>query len=125
MPLSALRALSVDRDYYSEAACRTTDMTPKAAWLAENGRSYPIGGQTYQGEKLIELALLGCATCPVQWRCAAAAIEADERAGIWSDTLDNIRWLSNCGDHKTILEMAQSTGVTVQRTIVMLRSRLT
>ena len=125
MPLSALRALSVDRGYYNKAACRTTDMTPKAAWLAEKGRRYSIGGHIYPGEKLIELALLGCSACPVQWTCASAAIKADERAGVWSDTLENLRWLSTLDDHETILEMAQSTEVTVQRTIVMLRSRLT
>jgi hypothetical protein len=125
MPLAALRALSVDRGYYADAHCRTPAMTPKAAWLAESGRRYSIGGHSYRGEKLIELALLGCATCPVQWKCAAAAIEADERAGIWADSLDNLRWLARETKYVDVLEMAESTGVTVQRTIVMLRSHLT
>lgn len=95
------------------------------AWLAESGRRYTLGGHSYRGEKLIELAMLGCSACPVQWRCAAAAIEADERAGIWGDTLDNIRWLGSRAGHINELALAESTGVSVQRTISMLRTVLT
>jgi len=125
LPLSIQRALQVDRSFYADAACSTAQGTPKIAWIASPGRKYLVGANTYSGEKLIELALTVCSTCPVQWKCATAALEADERAGIWSDTLDNLHWLRRQGQHRETIEMAESAGVTVQRTIVMLRTRLT
>lgn len=122
LPLSMQRAARVDRSFYVDASCRNEVRdTPKIAWIAVPGKKYRIGSNIYDGEKLTELALLTCSGCPVQWRCAAAAIEADESAGIWSDTLDNVRWLGRRPRHERVLEMAQSTGVSVQRTIVMLR----
>ena len=125
--MSIQRALSVDRSFYQDAACRSADgSTPKVAWTASTGRKYRIGGHIYPGEKLIDLALLTCSGCPVQWECASAAIEADERAGVWADTLDNLNWLRRQeADPATTLEMAKSAGVSVQRTIVLLKTRLT
>ena len=125
LPLSIQRALQVDRSFYTHAACRTERGTPKIAWVASSGRKYQVGANYYSGDKLIELALTVCSTCPVQWQCANAALEADERAGIWADTLDNLHWLRRQGNHQEKLEMAESAGVTVQRTIVILRTHLT
>jgi hypothetical protein len=126
LPLSIQRALRVDRSFYAEASCRTNEHTaPKIAWVASPGRNYKVGANRYSGEKLIELALSVCSTCPVQWQCASAALEADERAGVWSDTLENLHWLRRRGNHEVTLRMAQSAGVTVQRTITMLRSGMT
>ena len=123
LPLSMQRAARVDRSFYVSAACRNDVRgTPKIAWTATPGRKYRVGANIFDADKLIELALLTCSICPVQWRCAAAAIEADESAGTWGDTLDNIRWLSRQSDPVNILEMAESTGTTVQRVIARLRT---
>ena len=126
LPLSIQRALEVDRSFYADAACRTTANTPKVAWVAMPNTKYHVGGNIYRGEKLIELALTTCTTCPVQWQCAATAIEADERAGIWGDSLDNLSWLRRKFpvDFAAKIKMAQSTGVSVQRMIRLLRQRL-
>jgi hypothetical protein len=122
LPLSMQRAARANRDYYTDAACRKdTRPTRTIAWVAVPGKKYQIGANVYDGEKLVELALLTCASCPVQWRCAAVAIEADEAAGVWGDTLENIRWLAKHTNHTHVLEMAESTGVSVQRTIAMVR----
>lgn len=126
MPVSVRRAMEADRSYYSQALCSTDTGSPKIAWLAEPGRRYTYGGHTYRGERLIELARSTCALCPVQWDCAITAIEAGESAGIWSDTIENLRWLRRTYpiDFAAKIDMARSTGVTVQRAIKMLRSRL-
>jgi hypothetical protein len=122
LPLSMQRAARVDRSFYVDAACRNEIRnTPKIAWVAVPGKKYRVGANIFDGDKLTELALTVCAGCPVQWQCAAAAIEADESAGTWADTLDNIRWLGRRPNHRLALEMAQSTSVSVQRTIVMMR----
>lgn len=124
LPLSLLRALKVDRSFYIDASCRNEIRnTPKIAWTATPGRKYQVGANVYDGDKLIELALLGCGGCPVQWRCASAAIEAGECAGTWSDKLENIRWLSKQPNFEDALEMAQSTGVSVQKLIEQMRRR--
>jgi hypothetical protein len=126
MPLSIRRAHEADRTYYSQAMCRSLTDTPKIAWLAESGHKYTYGNHTYRGSKLIELALQGCAMCPVQWDCTRTAIEAGEMAGIWGDTLDRVRWLGRRYPTRyvDVLEMARSTGVTVQKTIRHLQTGL-
>lgn len=127
LPLSIQRALQVDRSFYVDAACQTPSGTPKIAWVASPGGKYKVGANTYRGEKLIELALTICMTCPVQWECATAALDADERAGIWGDTLENLSWLrrKHPADYGKKIGMAQSTGVSVQRSIRLMRTRLT
>ena len=120
------RAAMVDRSFYVDAACRNEiRSTPKKAWTAEPGKKYQIGANIYDGDKLIELALLTCAGCSVQWKCATAAIEADESAGTWSDTLVNIRWLGRRPRYQASLDLAQLKGVSVQQAILELRIRLT
>lgn len=115
LPVSMQRAANVDRSFYSDAACRNEVRgTPKIAWTVAPGRKHRVGGNIYDADKLIELALLVCGMCPVQWQCAAAAIEADESAGTWADSLDNIRALSRRPNWRVELELAQSTGVSVQ-----------
>jgi hypothetical protein len=127
MPLSIRRAHEADRSYYAHAACRSMVDTPKIAWLAEPGRKYTYGNHSYRGSRLIELALQGCAMCPVQWDCTKTAIEAGESAGIWGDTIDQINWLQRRYPNRAldIVEMARSTGVTIQNTIRHLRTGLT
>ena len=127
LPLSIQRALKVDRSFYDHAACRTDAGTPKIAWVAAPGQRYKVGANNYSGTKLIELAMTTCSTCPVQWQCAIAALDADERAGVWADSLDQLHWLRRTypRDYADKIEMAQSTGVSVQRTIRLLRQRLT
>jgi len=126
MPLSVRRAHEADRSYYDRAMCRSIVDTPKIAWLADPGRKYRYGNHLYSGTKLVELALKGCSMCPVQWDCARTAIQAGESAGIWSDTMDQLHWLYRTYPtrHIDIIEMARSTGVTVQKTIRHLRSGL-
>jgi hypothetical protein len=123
--MSIQRAANVDRSFHRDAMCRTPGDTPALAWTAESKRKYPLGGQTYTGEKLIELACEVCRHCPVQWECVTAAIEGDERAGTWSAPIADVRWLGHKKDWRDHVTMARSTGVSVQRLIVLLRSRMT
>lgn len=130
MPLSIQRAASVDRSYYREALCiNERNQTPKVAWLATPGKKYRVGAHIFDGDKLIELALTTCSICPVQWECTRTAIEADERWGIWGDTLDNIVWLdrrtkANGMSAVGVLDAAKQLGHSVQVTISTLRTRL-
>lgn len=129
MPVSVLRALEVDRAFYADALCKTDRNTPKLAWTADSGTTprYKIGNQRYSGDKLNEMALLVCDHCPVQWQCAEAAIDAGEAGGVWADRLDNLHYLQarRLTGWRDVLHMAQSTGVSVQRTIRMVRGGLT
>jgi len=128
MPLSVRRAHEADRSYYPRALCRSIIDTPKIAWtVTEPNRMFTYGNHSYRGSKLIELALQGCAMCQVQWDCAKTAIDAGESAGTWGDSIDQLNWLARSYPerHVDIIEMARSTGVTVQKTIRHLRSGLT
>lgn len=112
MPLSVQRAASVDRSFYAKALCvNDVPGVPRRAWLAVPGTKYRLGGNLYEGEKLIELALTTCLICPVQWECAWAAIEAGECAGIWADTLDNLRLVRR---NKAKMDIARRQGTPVQ-----------
>lgn len=98
MPLSVQRAATVPRDFYDEAMCRPgRSEVISLAWIADPNQSYRLGTQRVKGTVLNSWALTVCHICPVQWECASAAIAADERAGVWGDTLDNLRALRNAG----------------------------
>lgn len=113
MPLSVQRAAAVPRDYYAQALCRPgVSPAPSIAWTVEPGKKkHRVAGRIYDGETLVELALTTCRICPVQWECADAALRADERAGIWSDQLDNL-W--RIRDKPAVLVNAKAQGVPVQ-----------
>lgn len=120
LPVSIRRALSVDRSWEVDAACRGRGSWP---WVAEADRTYLIQGHRYSGVKLIELAMVTCQTCPVQWECAATAIRADEKAAIWggatADQLAIFRKRAGGVDRAVeILEMGKSSGVTVGRLVL-------
>jgi hypothetical protein len=120
MPMAVKRAAAVPRDYYDQALCRPgiTDV-PSLAWIADPNQTYHLGTQRVKGSVLNDLALLVCQTCPVQWECASAAITAEEAAGVWADTLDNLRVLRR---HPEALLRAKAQGVSVQ---VAVRSLVT
>lgn len=112
MPLAVQRAAAVPRDYYAQALCRPGVSDVAAlAWTADPNQSYKLGSERVKGTVLNALALTTCRICPVQWECAAAAIAAEEAAGIWADTLDNLKLLRN---DTTILLRAKAGGVPVQ-----------
>lgn len=113
MPLSVQRAAAVPRDYYTQALCRSgRSETPSIAWTVEPGkRKHRVAGHVYDGDTLIELALLTCRICPVQWECADAAIRAEEAAGIWGDTLDNLRVFRHTPN---VLVQLKAAGMPVQ-----------
>jgi hypothetical protein len=112
MPLSVQRAAAVSRDFYADALCipsRTTH--PSLAWIADPNKTYRLGSENVSGEVLIQWALTTCQICPVQWECASAALAAEEAAGIWADTLDNLRALRG---RPEVLVQAKRRGVSVQ-----------
>ncbi len=115
LPEAFARAGEVDRAYYSKALCRTVNDTPKLAWVAEPSGKYRLGENAYRGEKLIEMALTVCAVCPVQWTCARAAIDGDERAGTWAAPMADLRWLraAHPKQWRTIVDVAEAEGIPV------------
>jgi hypothetical protein len=116
MPLSVQRAAAVPRDYYAQALCRPGESSvPSIAWTVEPGKKkHSVAGHLYDGDTLVELALTTCRICPVQWECAAAAIAAEEAAGIWSDHLDNLRVFRRTPN--VLLEL-KARGVPVQEAV--------
>lgn len=113
MPMSVRRAALVPRDYYDQALCRSgRSSTPSIAWTVEPGkRKHLVAGNLYDGDTLVEWALVTCRICPVQWECADVALRAEEAAGIWGDTLDNLRVFRNSPG---VLMTLKSSGVPVQ-----------
>lgn len=113
MPIAVQRAAAVPRDYYAQALCRPgCSETPSIAWTVEPGKQkHLVAGHLYDGDTLVELALVTCRICPVQWECADAAIRAEEAAGIWADTLDNLRVFRNAPG--ALMEL-KTSGVPVQ-----------
>lgn len=113
MPLSVQRAARVPRDYVSQALCRP-DAHPgyPASYFTADPKAVIIqGGKRIKGAVLNEWALTICRICPVQWECALVAIEADECAGVWGDTLEN---LQRVRDRPEVIKLAQVQGIPVQ-----------
>lgn len=82
---------AIDRSFYADALCRTDDGVPKVAWTVDNRQAFHrIDGRLYKTSTLIDLALRTCQICPVQWECAAAAIESNELLGTWGDRIEHL-----------------------------------
>lgn len=110
MPLAVRRAAAVDRSFYDDALCRTDTGVVREAWIAEPTRLYKLGSQRVRGEVMNRWAVEVCKTCPVQWECALAAITAGEAAGVWGDTLENLRRIRH---RPEVISKAQARGTPV------------
>ncbi len=121
LPPYLARAAEVDRTFYVNAACRSIIDTPKLAWTAEVKRKYKLNNQEYAGNTLIKMALEVCRHCPVQWECAAAAIEGEEPVGTWADRIENIHWLRRQHDHEMHIIQAAEDGEPIQVMVKRLR----
>lgn len=113
MPLSVQRAARVPRDYVEQALCRPEahPQYPASYFTAESTAVFIHDGKRIKGAVLNEWALTICRMCPVQWECALVAIEAEESAGVWGDTLDNLRMVRNSPE---VIVQAKAQGVPVQ-----------
>ena len=114
MPLAVQRATSVPRDWYDQALCRNDHGFVKWAWIAEERAVYRIGSQDIKGSVLHDLAATVCQVCPVQWECALGAIAADERAGVWGDHVDRLKFIARSPAQA---QAARDMGFTVREAV--------
>lgn len=95
-------------------------ITRKTIWQVDFNDS-PVKGQASPRE-LIQVALMICHSCPVQYECAHYAVEAEIQAGTWSARLSNVKWMqrSRAKSHEYIDE-AERAGVSVEKYITPIR----
>lgn len=107
-------AAGMDFSWWDDALCR--------GWLAKNRNKPtpwtmattdpPVDG--IPAHKIVDYALLVCAACPAQYRCATSAVENDERAGTWGLRIKLLLWFQKQPDWRDVLLHAELEGMPVQ-----------
>lgn len=114
-------AEGLDRDWIGEARCREG----RRMASSDSGFMWTIlPGERrdgIRGDKWIELALLECGLCPVQWACTHYAIASEAFWGTWGCSQDDRAFLSKQSGWETELLMASSLGQTVQAMVAEMR----
>jgi hypothetical protein len=116
LPLYIQCALGVSRDWTDEARCRRPGQRDaRSLWLVSSGEVLDFGGSRYTGANLIQLALLTCLGCPVQWQCTRFALETWPNWGTWGVDISGLRWLKKRkAMGSALLDKAEEDGVPVQ-----------
>jgi len=118
-----------DRTWASRGKCRgwnaEDELTP-TPWQFDPKQRVTIvdGGRkvTLRGSELIELALMSCHSCPVQYACATYAVRARMLAGTWSMKIIDLTWLAKQDDFEALIALAEEEGVPLQQWIPRLRA---
>lgn len=78
-----------------------------------------------RGDEMIKMALMICATCPVQYDCAAYAVQGLMQAGTWSMGIANLRWLQGQEGALDLVAEARELAVAVDEFVTALRRDVT
>lgn len=75
-----------------------------------------------RGDEMIKMALMICATCPVQYDCAAYAVQGLMQAGTWAMGIANLRWMQdNATEPLALIEEARDLSAPVDEFVTALR----
>ncbi len=103
LPVGYTRGHNKPIGWHDEARCRSDAISRASSkkgglpslWLVKTDETYVFVGRRTSGAKLIELALLECAMCPVQWDCARFAVQVREPLGTWAMSIEDREWLQD------------------------------
>lgn len=117
------RAYGVDRDWWSDAACRSWSATARvpSPWQFDPKQTVIVslsdGSQSVlRGGEMIKLALMICETCPAQYQCARYAIDAGMLAGTWAMKIVDLKKLLELEPKEAVavVDAAEQEGMPVQ-----------
>ncbi len=116
LPQYMISAFGVSRDWMRQGKCwKPTKRDPRNPWTMSAADAIVIGDTTYYGPELIELALMSCVSCPVQWACTRFALETWPNWGTWGLGISDLRWLhKHPGLADAILDESEEAGTPVQ-----------
>jgi hypothetical protein len=122
MPGYMAAAVGVSREWISQALCIDEDGQSIRLWHVNRNDWVKVGpGPKVKGEKFVEMALLVCHGCPVQWHCARFAVLTNAQACTWAAPLEDIQWLGRQPDWEVVLDVAEEDQLPVQVAIRRLR----
>lgn len=116
------RAYGIDRNWMERGACRgwrNDDDTMPSPWQFDPSQTVLVQRSDgtvakLKGREMQKLALIHCASCPVQYDCAEYAIEAGMLAGTWAMKIVDLDWLRNQDEWRELLMDAFVANVPVQ-----------
>jgi hypothetical protein len=108
----------LDHSWFEDGSCFEWPETP-SPWQYDPGQPHHL---FIRSDEMVAFALIHCQACPVQYRCAAYAVEGRMIAGTWGMAEDDLRWLQRQGDWRDVLAMGQAAKEPVQRVVVTVRA---
>jgi hypothetical protein len=122
LPVSMAVAVGVSRDWAQQANCTVEGVHhPGAIFTIEpNEELLGIEGKTW-----IQVALMSCFGCPVQWECTAFALRTWQNWGTWGLHIQDLRWLKKQGAdaYTALIDTARDHAVPVQVAVANAKSR--
>lgn len=122
LPVAYTRGHGKPIGWHAEARCRDNEQ-PRASskrgaqvspWLAKADETYVFVDRLTPGAQLVEMALIECSLCAVQWDCAAFAVTVREPVGIWGMSFEDRTWLQDESDPVGFIRDAQAAGRPIQ-----------
>lgn len=108
-------ALDLDWSWFDRGACTTWHQT----WAGPTPWQFDPGvvRDGIKGDEMIEVALLTCQGCPVQYQCAKFAVLGRMNAGTWAMHPHDLVWLGQQKDRLRIISDAEAAGLPVGRVV--------
>jgi hypothetical protein len=113
LPRYVRAGFGLDLSWKKNAKCKTqTGLTGKA-WTTTAAETITVGDEKLPGRKLIQMAVMVCRTCPVQWECARYAIKSEAEIGTWGTEIAKIKMLGAQHNYNELLDAAQECDIPV------------
>lgn len=105
---------SAERYHFDAGIPTPWQFDPDQQVTVDRGDGQPT---VLHGEEMIELGLMSCFGCPVQYECARYAICGKMRAGTFAMRIRDLRWLQRSGMADTLIDYAEAEQLPLQRVI--------
>jgi len=113
LPRYVRAGFGLDLTWKEHAKCRTqTGLTGKA-WTTTSSETVNVGDERIPGRKLIQMAVMICRTCPVQWECTRYAIKSEAEIGTWGTEISKVKFLASRNNYEQLLDAAKNYDVPV------------
>lgn len=119
LPRYVRAGFGLDLSWKKEAKCKTETGLAGKAWTTTSTETVTIGDERIPGRKLIQMAVMICRTCPVQWECARYAIKSEAEIGTWGSEISKIKTFGARHNYDDLLDMAKDADIPVDDLVRM------
>lgn len=122
LPRYVRAGFGLDLNWKEHAKCRTQVGLTGKAWTTTSSETVTVGSERIPGRKVIQMAVLICRTCPVQWDCTRYAIKSEAEIGTWGTEISKVKFLRSKPNYNELLDAAKNFDIPVDDMVKELQS---